>query len=268
MRLMNLASGSTGNSSYVGEGNTHVLIDCGISLKRIKEGLDRINVGLGDLDAVFISHEHTDHISSLGALIRKTGLTVYGTAGTLEELSKTGNIPSEGFKEIKYDVPFELGRLLIDPIRISHDAAEPAAYRFAAVSFNDGVSVAVMTDLGYYDAYIEEKLEAVSAMLIESNHDIRMLEAGPYPYPLKQRILGKKGHLCNDHAGELLRGLKGNKLKKVFLGHLSQENNYPELAYETVRMALTLGDHLPRKSHVELEVARPDSASSLLEIEA
>lgn len=247
MRLMSIASGSSGNCIYAGYESTNLLIDAGISAKRIEEGLNSIGEKLSDMDGILITHEHSDHINGLKTISKKHRLPLYATRGTIDGILKINgmNIDPALFIEVQSDREFTLKDIVIDPIKISHDAAEPVCYRFYACDgkgkIKDHDSAAVCTDLGVFDDYIIEKLKGVSSLLLEANHDIRMLEAGPYPYFLKKRILGDKGHLSNDSAGELLsRLMDGSSLKNVLLGHLSKENNYAALAYETVRMQLKM----------------------------
>ena len=140
---------------------------------------------------------------------------------------------------------------------ISHDAADPVAYKIRQQEKN----VAVMTDLGTYDDHIVEKLQNVDVLLLEANHDVRMLQAGAYPYPLKQRILGDKGHLSNERSGQLLGKVLHDHLKHIVLGHLSKENNYPELAYETVRLEVELGDNPYKGDDFPMFVAKRDEVS-------
>ncbi len=267
MVLYSIASGSSGNCIYVGHKDSRLLIDTGISAKRIEEGLKSIDLSLSDIDAVLITHEHSDHISGLKTVSKKYHLPLYATRGTLQEINKKNpDIDTALFHEIRCDREFTLKDMLIDPIRISHDAAEPVCYRFYSASCFDSAlrdrceSAAVCTDLGTYDDYIVDKLSGVSSILLEANHDIRMLEAGPYPYYLKRRILGEKGHLSNDSAGELLSELynKGN-LKSVLLGHLSKENNYAALAFETVRMQLNMLCGGQRERKLDINIALRDA---------
>ncbi|MCC8085256.1 MAG: MBL fold metallo-hydrolase, partial [Clostridium sp.] len=158
------------------------------------------------------------------------------------------------------DVDFTLGDLNVRPFKIDHDAANPVAYR---VNCGDK-SVAVATDMGHFDQYIIDNLQGLDALLLESNHDVRMLETGPYPYYLKRRILGDHGHLSNENAGRLLNCVLHDKLKKVFLGHLSKENNYEELAYETVRLEIDEGDCPYGASDFSISVAGRDHMSEIV----
>ena len=239
MRMCSIASGSSGNCIYVGSDNSHLLIDTGISKKRIEEGLNKLEIKGDELDGILITHEHSDHIKGLGVFSRKYEIPI-------KESSSLGKMPEGLLHPIKADHPFQLGELDVHPFAISHDANEPSGYRIE----QGGKSVAVATDLGKYDDYTVENLKNLDAILLEANHDIHMLEVGGYPYYLKQRILGDRGHLSNELSGQLLCDILHDNLKHIMLGHLSKENNHPELARETVRSELTLagmaegGDYL------------------------
>ena len=176
-------------------------------------------------------------------------------------MASLGKIPEELYREIHGDEPFEVGDLTIDPINISHDAAEPVAYRVN----HEGKSAGVITDLGTYDDYIVDKIQGLDVLLLEANHDIHMLEVGPYPYPLKRRILGDRGHLSNELSGKLLCKVLHDKMKAVFLGHLSKENNFEELAYETVRLEINLGDTRYQAGDFRIEVAKREEVSPVVE---
>ena len=240
MRIASLSSGSCGNCIYIGSDDHHILIDAGISKKKIEEGLARLELSPSDLDAVLITHEHGDHVNGLGVLSRKYGLPLYATEGTIDQIGTMkalGKIPNGLFHVIRAEEDFRLGDLEIQPFTVAHDAAEPVAYRI-----NSGRrSAAVVTDLGEYDESIIAKLQQLDALLLEANHDVRMLQAGPYPYRLKRRVMGNRGHLSNEDAGRLLCELIHPGLQGVLLGHLSKQNNYEELAREAVRMEVALG---------------------------
>lgn len=263
MRLCSIASGSSGNCIYVGSENTHLLVDAGISKKRIEEGLKELQIKGEELDGILVTHEHVDHIQGLGVFSRKYGVPIYATPGTIrgiQEYKALGKMPEGLYKEIKTDSEFELGDIAVHPFAISHDANEPSGYRF-----NQGdKSVAVATDLGKYDQYIVDKLQNLNAILLESNHDIHMLEVGPYPYYLKQRVLGDRGHLSNELSGRLLCDILHDNLKNVVLGHLSKENNYAELAYETVKLEVTLGNNPYKGEEIPISVAKRDSVSEII----
>lgn len=265
MRMCSIASGSSGNCIYVGSDRTHLLVDTGISKKRIEEGLKELEIKGEELNGILITHEHSDHIQGLGVFSRKYQIPIYGTPGTIEGIrasSSLGELPSGLLHPISTDQKFVLGDIEIDPFRISHDANEPSGYRLE----NGGKAVAVATDLGKYDAYIVDKLTNLDAVFLEANHDVHMLEVGSYPYYLKQRILGDRGHLSNELSGKLLCDILYDGLKKIVLGHLSKENNYTKLAYETVKLEVTLGDNAYNGADLDMTVASRDHISEILEI--
>lgn len=264
MRLCSIASGSSGNCIYVGSDNTHLMIDAGISGKRIEAGMNEIGLKTGEVDGILITHEHSDHISGLGVVARKHGIPIYATRGTIDAIlhSKTiGKIDEALFCEIEPDVDFMIGDVTVSPVAISHDAAQPAAY----IVRQEGKSIGVITDLGKYDQYIIERLQGLDVLLLEANHDIRMLQVGNYPYYLKQRILGERGHLSNELSGQLLGQVLHDKFKTVLLGHLSKENNYEKLAYETVRLEVAMGDNPYKGDDFPMYVAKRDSISQIIE---
>lgn len=265
MRLVSLASGSSGNCIYIGSDEHHILIDTGIGRKRVEEGLAALELSPADLDGVLITHEHSDHISGLGVLARKYEIPIYGTAGTLErvrQVKSLGAFPGDLFHSIRPGEALSFGDLDIHPFSVDHDAADPVAYRVDCKE----KSVAVVTDLGEYHPETVEWLADLDALLLEANHDVRMLQVGPYPYYLKQRVMGKQGHLSNESAGRLLAEIWQPRLGHVLLGHLSKENNYAELAYETVRMELVMGDCGCGKNDVCLAVAPRSGRSDTVQI--
>lgn len=261
-RFASIASGSSGNSIYFGSDNTHILIDTGISNKRIEEGLKNLGLKVSDLSGVLITHEHSDHIQGLKTLIKKYHIPIYATKGTLDYIKAKKII--EGNEDlcnvISADTKITIDDIDASVFKISHDASEPVGFRLSTA----GKSVAVATDMGVYDEYIVDKLQDLDAILLEANHDIRMLEAGPYPYHLKRRILGSKGHLCNEIAGKLLARILNDNIKHVLLGHLSKENNYPSLAYETVKVEIDEADVEYRGSDFKIEVAKRDAMSEVV----
>ena len=240
MRLTAIASGSSGNCIYVGSDTTHLLVDVGISGKKVIEGVNALELDIKDIDGILVTHEHSDHIAGLGVISRKYGIPIYATPGTkaaiLDPRAKLGDIDPDLICEIYPDDRLTIKDIVINPMKISHDAADPVAYRFKS----EGKSCAVCTDLGCFNDYTVESLKGMNALLMEANHDVHMLEVGPYPYYLKRRILGDSGHLSNESCGALLTRILNDNLKGVFLGHLSKENNLPELAYEAVRVEVTM----------------------------
>lgn len=264
MRLLSIASGSSGNCIYVGDDTTHILIDAGISGKRIEAGLNSIGVSGKDLDAVFVTHEHIDHISGIGVLSRKYDVPIYATSGTIAGISTTrsvGDIDDQLYQVIHKNENIAVGGLLIKAVPISHDAAEPVCYTIT----NGKSHAAIATDMGCYTEEIVENLKGMDAILLEANHDVNMLQVGPYPYYLKQRILGNKGHLSNETAGKLLCELLHDDLKYVLLGHLSKENNLPQLAHEAVRLEITMGESPYQANDFDITVASRSEPTRLLE---
>lgn len=237
MKFCSIASGSSGNCIYLGSGDTHILVDAGISGKRIEEGLRSIGVSPEQLDGIFITHEHSDHVKGVCILVKKYKIPVYGTVETICAMQKganTGKIPTEMFQYLEPNSKLHVGSFEVDSFSISHDASNPISYTFTA----EGKKIGMATDLGTYDSYIISKLTDASLLYLEANHDENMLLAGGYPYYLKQRILGNRGHLSNELSAKLICELLHDKLRFIILGHLSKENNYAELAYETVRTEL------------------------------
>ena len=180
MRLCSIASGSSGNCIYVGSDTTHLLVDVGISGKRTEAGLKELDLSMRDIDGIFITHEHADHIAGLGVLGRKYGIPIYATKGTINAIKNSnavGEIPDELFCPISADEKIVIKDLVCNPMRISHDAAEPVAYRIQ----HGKKRVGIITDLGNYNDYTVESLKGMDALLLEANHDVNMLQVGPYP---------------------------------------------------------------------------------------
>ena len=264
MKLLSIASGSSGNCIYVGSDETHILVDAGISCKRIEEGLKKARLTGRDLSGICITHEHSDHIQGLGVLARKYNVPIYATHGTIDGIlngSKSlGTFDTGLLNEIAIDRDFMVGDITVHPFEISHDAKEPCGYRFE----QGGSKAAVATDMGTFNPYIVENLKDLDAILLEANHDVRLLQAGPYTYALKQRILSDKGHLSNDNSGLLLNKILHQNLKYILLGHLSKENNIPELAFETVKLEINEGDTPFRAEGLYLQVASRSEAGEVL----
>lgn len=265
MRFLNIASGSSGNATYIGTETTHILLDAGISRKRILEGLAKAGLSLEDLDAILVTHEHADHISSLGVLERTREIPVYATEGTLEEIrtcKSLGSFNKDVLHSVKIDRPFEIGDLKICPLKVDHDAKEPVCYRL----YEGAKSCAVVTDLGEYNPYLLENLKDLDLLMLEANHDVRMLETGPYPYPLKLRILGRYGHLSNENSGMFLSELLHDQIRHILLGHISRENNTRELAKLAVENEVDASASKYRADDFEIRTLRHDAASEVFEI--
>lgn len=265
MQLCSIASGSSGNCIYVGSDTTHLLVDTGISKKRTEEGLKEIGMSLQDVDGILITHEHSDHISGLGVISRKYHIPIYATPKTIAAIQNTssiGVVEETLFQPIHADESFVIKDIKCSPMHTSHDAADPVAYRFKCGQ----KQVAIATDLGTYNDYTVECLKGMDALFLEANHDVHMLQVGPYPYMLKQRILGDRGHLSNERSGQLLSRLLHDKLQTIILGHLSKENNLPELAYETVRLEINMEDNPYKADDFPIHVARRSCPSELVKV--
>ncbi len=265
MRLLNIASGSTGNATYIGNDHTHILVDTGISRKRILEGLNKAGLTLNDIDAILVTHEHIDHIATLGVLERTREIPVYATAGTIEGIKQCkslGSFDTSVLHSVKIDTPFKINDLEIKPLKVYHDAKEPVCYRV-----NDGKSsLAIVTDLGEYNDYLLENLKDLDILMLESNHDVRMLETGPYPYPLKMRILGKYGHLSNENSGAFLSQLLHDQIKHILLGHISRENNTRDLAKMAVENEVDAADNQYKSGDFEIKTLKHDDSSEIAEV--
>ncbi|MCQ2508434.1 MAG: MBL fold metallo-hydrolase [Dorea sp.] len=265
MRLCSIASGSSGNCIYAGDDHTHILVDTGISKKKVEEGLKELELKGDEVSGILVTHEHIDHIQGLGVFSRKYQVPIYATRGTLEGIrncKSIGKMPEGIYREIETDQAFDIGTLKIHPFAISHDANQPCAYRIEG----DRHKVAVATDLGTYDDYIVNNLKDLDALVLEANHDIHMLEVGPYPYQLKRRVMGDYGHLSNELSGRLLCDILHDNLKGIVLGHLSKENNYPQLAFETVKLEVTLGDNPYRGDELPISVAKRSELSDVIQL--
>jgi phosphoribosyl 1,2-cyclic phosphodiesterase len=233
MKLCSIASGSSGNCIYVGSNNTNLLVDVGISAKRIENGLNGIDIMPDTIQGILITHEHSDHVAGLGILARRYHIpiyTTYETACAINRIKSLGDIPNELYRYVTPNEAFMINDIYVNPFSTSHDAANPVCFCLQS----EGQKVGIATDLGKYDDYIVSMLEGSELLFVEANHDVNMLMVGKYPYYLKQRILGDRGHLSNDTSANLISRLLHPRLQHIFLAHLSKENNYEELAYETV----------------------------------
>ena len=235
MRFCPLCSGSSGNATYIEAGGTRILIDAGLSCKRITELLERIGTDPRTLSAILLTHEHVDHVRGVNVLSKKYDLPVYANAETWSMLKEPlKDVAPKNVCVFESDRDFYLAGVRVLPFTVPHDAVHCVGYTISA----GGHKVGVCTDLGHVDARILSILSGCELLLFEANHDVDMLMAGSYPYQLKKRILSGSGHMNNDDCGKALVKLYGTGVKNVILGHLSRENNYPELAMVAVRAAL------------------------------
>ena len=228
-----LASGSKGNSTYISDGHTSILIDAGLSGVELQRRLNSRDLAPEHLDAIIVSHEHSDHTQGVGILSRRYKLPVYINRKTYRASPKLGSLHET--KSFECGKTFRIGNLTIHPFSISHDAEDPVGFTIG----QNGTTAAIATDLGIATSMVKEHLKHCSLLILEANHDLQMLEAGPYPWPLKQRIKGRTGHLSNTSSKILLAELQHENLQHVILAHLSEINNSPQLAFDEVVGALT-----------------------------
>ena len=260
MKLCPLCSGSSGNATYIEAGSARILIDAGLSCKRITELLSKIGVDPRTLSAILITHEHIDHVRGVNILSKKYDLPVYANAETWSVMKAVlKDVAAKNVCVFESDRDFYLAGARILPFSVPHDAIHAVGYTLSA----EGHKVGVCTDLGHADAHILSILAGCDLLLFEANHDVDMLMAGGYPYQLKKRILSGSGHMNNDDCGRALVKLHETGVKNVILGHLSRENNYPELALIAVRAALeeagVLGD-------MQIAVAAREEPTGVFEI--
>jgi phosphoribosyl 1,2-cyclic phosphodiesterase len=236
VRFASLGSGSSGNALVVERGTTRVMMDCGFAVSETQARLERVGLSPRDLTAVVVTHEHTDHLGGVARFAKRYAIPVYLTRGTAQWLPD--DFPLVLVRLIDSHTPFAIADLLIEPFPVPHDAREPVQY-----VFGDGAKrLGVVTDLGCTTAHVEEKLTGCDALVLETNHDLELLMAGPYPVSLKHRVSGRFGHLSNHDAGALLANLDCTKLKHVFAAHLSQQNNTAALAVAALAAALGCED--------------------------
>ena len=250
-----------GNCLYVESDNTKLLIDAGVSLKKIEKGLDTIDVSPSSIDGILVTHEHSDHIQSLGNLSKKFNLPVFANSETFDAMPKqTDKISTENINKFKIKQKFSINDIEITPFSIPHDAANPCGFN---ISCNDD-KISIATDIGHMTNEIIKQLEESKFILLESNYDTEVLKYSKYPFTLKKRIAGPNGHLSNDTASKVINYLLHNNLSIAMLGHLSKESNFPELAYQTVvNEIINSGSDI---SKLNLSVASRDNIGKLIHI--
>ncbi|WP_274654892.1 MBL fold metallo-hydrolase [Paenibacillus humicola] len=249
IRFTVLASGSTGNATIVQCDDATVLIDAGLSVKKIESLMQERGVAGHHLDAILVTHEHSDHIKGLGAFARKFELPVYANEATWEAMERhVGQMPEEKRVVIETGETVAFGSMRTTSYAISHDAAEPVGY-----IFEDGdVKLSLATDLGYVSDKVRLAIEDSDVLVLESNHDVDMLRMGRYPWNIKRRILSDIGHLSNEAAGEALCQLLTDRTKRVYLAHLSLDHNLMDLAKLTVNTILESNGFFFRKDEYPL----------------
>lgn len=263
-----LASGSGGNATIVASSQTRILVDAGLSCKETFKRMRAAGEDPDRLDAILISHEHSDHVYGLPVLARKLAVAVYMTElcnyhwgrsfTTREERERQAGL--ERLEVFASGRPFQIGDITVTPFTIPHDAADPVAFTFRA----EGIKVAVATDLGYMAGNVREHLRGCDVLMIESNHDLEMLRGGPYPWPVKQRVMSRVGHLSNAALAEFFASDYDGGASTVILAHLSEQNNHPEIARGAAEQALAPHRSLLHGQHLLL--ARQDAALATVRI--
>ena len=259
-KFCSLYSGSSGNSLFVETNNTKILIDAGVSCKKIETALNDINIDPKSLDGILVTHEHIDHVQSLGSFSKKFDLPVFVNQETLDNMPKQKDkIADKNIKLFKVNDKFEIGDLIIKPFSIPHDAVNPCGFNI----YNNNNKISIATDIGHMTNSILKNLEESLFVMLEANYDPEVLKCSPYPFSLKSRIAGPTGHLSNEIAGKTISYLIQSGLKTAMLGHLSKESNFPELAYQTVIDELISSNNQDR---LILNVASRDTHSKIIDI--
>ncbi|MDD7363491.1 MAG: MBL fold metallo-hydrolase [Peptoniphilus sp.] len=262
MKFCALASGSTGNCQYIETNEKRILVDAGLSGKAIERNLAEIGVDPSTLDAIFVTHEHNDHVKGVGILARRYGLEVFANQNTWTAMSRTvKHIDDHKRNVYRSAEAFHFGDIDVYPMPLFHDAAEACGYVFAS----GGKKVSILTDTGWVNTSMLENMAGSDIYYVESNHDLAMLRNGPYPRVLKERIASTQGHLSNDHCAELLTSLVQKKQEHIVLAHLSQENNIPLLAARSTRETLA-EHHIHEGIDFMIEVAKPKEPTKLIEL--
>lgn len=234
-KVCQLFSGSSGNCIWFAAGNTKILVDAGVSAKRIEQALMNIGESGSELSAIFVTHEHVDHISGVRVLAARYGIPVFADEKVLLKMYCDGKL-SDKVITAPIEPTMELNGIAVKPFELSHDSVACYGYRF---QLPEGRSIAVCTDTGYITPSAKVALPGTDLVFLESNHEVMMLENGPYPYPLKQRILSRQGHLSNDACAAFATELVHSGTTRLMLSHLSKENNFPDVARQTTLTALT-----------------------------
>lgn len=256
LRFLILASSSAGNSAYLTDGSTHLLIDCGLSRRETFARLEANGIAPEQIDAILVTHEHGDHVAGLAPIARKLRKPVYltvGTAGGLEPGDET-----QYFQPFQAGSRFTLGSFEVQSFSLPHDAIDPVGFVFSS----GGRKIALCTDLGYMPDSIRYHLQDCGLILLESNHDLEMLKVGPYPWSLKQRVMSRKGHLSNEGVSQFILDDLSPRTRHLVLGHLSEQNNLPALAHLVATQAMDRRG----LANLELHVSEPRQVSPIFEL--
>ena len=261
LNFCSLYSGSSGNSFFVGTEGTNILIDAGVSSRKLEKALDSLLIDPKTINGILITHEHTDHVQGLGIFSKKFDIPVYVNSKTLDAMPKQKEKLSENnINFFEVGDTFYINELKISSFSVPHDAANPCGFNI----YKDDKKISVATDVGHMTNDILHSLEKSSFVMLESNYDPNVLKYAPYPYPLKTRIAGPTGHLSNEVAGKTISHLMKSGLKGAMLGHLSKESNFPELAYKTVVDEIISSNS--DMDSVFLEIANRDCPSKLIKL--
>lgn len=259
MKISILGSGSGGNATYIESENGKILIDAGFSCKKIEERLSIIQRDISDINGILITHEHIDHIQGAGIISRKYNVPIYTTPESFKAgESKLGKIAAENLRFIDNEKFIINDSLLVKPFDVMHDACRTVGYR---IESQNGKVAAISTDIGYVNNIVRENFKEVDIMVIESNYDYNMLMNCNYPWDLKARVKSRNGHLSNNEAAKFIKEMYNEKLKKVYLAHISKDSNNPDIVRDTIAQEL-------RESRIRLEyeLAKQDRATELFEL--
>lgn len=262
MKYCSIGSGSSGNCHYVGYKDTNLLVDAGLSGKRITGGLSDIGIDAKKINGILVTHEHSDHIKGMGIMSRKYDLPIYINYKTWLAIEhKIGNIKESNIRIFENDKSYIIGDIYVKPFSIEHDAADPVGYLFS-----DGKEkLSIATDIGNVTENIRKNIIGSKVVVLESNYDKQMLLAGSYTYSLKKRVMSNIGHLSNEDASKFSVDLIKNGTEKILFAHLSRENNFPALAFETANHILT-ENSMKIGRDVELEILLRDDISNIHKI--
>lgn len=262
IKYCSIGSGSSGNCHLIEYKDTGILVDAGLSGKRITTGLEDINVDINKLKGIFITHEHSDHIKGAGIISRKYDLPIFANQKTwLSMKDKLGEISKKNVMVFENDRAYSLGDLIMRPFSIPHDSSDAVGYNFYAE--NEKISIA--TDIGEITDNIRKNLYKSKLVVLESNYDPNMLMMGSYPYSLKRRVMSDMGHLSNDDAAKFCVDLINNGTERILLAHLSKDNNFPELAYETAKSVL-MENNMIVGQDVKLDVLLREEISDVYKV--